>query len=266
MALAYIMWGIYVIVLPLLIVFWFFKKEIMKHILILVLIFCIICLLLIGFKLNPLPCPECFGDNFADGVNDILKNLSYSYVAGYIIYWFTVLIPEKKEKEIVLPTLKNEVIALWHPIQNLFNWYIGTSAEKQELATKENIAKAIQDNYSSHIKYDQTTNNILLLKIRLDEFKSKASFLFQKNKYFTARQYDIINKIITKNYNLFSTFAKWDLKDDSLIDSSKNQVSDLLWEIIEEYIELRKSFEIEEDLYLNNIHLNIRGRRDQIRK
>ena len=236
-----------------------FFKSIQRQILMIVLAFCIFCILAIGLKLYFVPCPECL-EKYADGINNILINLSYSYVAGYILYWFTVIIPEKRDKEIVLPLIKNEIISLWSPIESLFNWYIAFSATEQVKPTEEEVLKAIHENYSKYKVYDyippkKRIDNTDLLKIRLDEFKDKAIFLSQKSRYFTAEQFNCLNVIINENYNPFSTLANSCAPNQDIHEAMKNIVSAQLWKIIEEYINLRESFGIKDDLFLNSIFL-----------
>lgn len=219
-----------------------------------VLAFCISCILTIGLKLCFVPSPE-WAEEYADGINNILLNLSYSYVAGYIIYWFTVIIPEERDRKEVLPLLRNEVISLWTPIQNVFNWYIAFNVTEYVKATQKEVSNAIKTGYRKDYIYDPTQNidYTNLLKIRLDEFRKKASLLFKKNRYFNAEQYKCLIVIINKNYNPFHNFANSCTPNQNVPDTIKNIVSNELWKIIEDYIKLRESFDIKDDLFLNSI-------------
>lgn len=240
-----------------------FFKSIQRQILMIVLAFCIFCILAIGLKLYFVPCPG-WAEEYADGINNILLNLSYSYVAGYVIYWFTVIIPDKRDKEIVLPLIRNEIISLWSPIENLFNWYISSSATEHVKATEEEVSKAIHENYRKDKVYDyippqKKIDNTDLLKIRLDKFKDKAIFLSQKNKYFTAEQINCLYVIINENYKPFSNLANSCAPNQDIPDEMKKIVSAQLWKIIEEYINLRESFGIKDDLFLNSIFTRKKG-------
>lgn len=237
-----------------------FFRNIQKHILMIVLAFCISCILTIGLKLCFVPCPK-WAEEYADGINNILLNLSYSYVAGYIIYWFTVIIPEERDRKEVLPLLRNEVISLWTPIQNVFNWYIAFNVTEYVKATQKEVSNAIKTGYRKDYIYDPTQNidYINLLKIRLDEFRKKASLLFKKNRYFNAEQYKCLIVIINEDYNPFSNFAVFKGESPKDEDAIKRIVSDQLWKVIEEYIKLRESFGIEDDLFLNSIFKSPNG-------
>lgn len=239
-----------------------FFDSLKRKILIIVLMFCLFCIVTIGLDICLFPFPSL--SDYVPGINNILINLSYSYVAGYILYWFTVIIPEKRDKEIVLPLIKNEIISLWSPIESLFNWYIAFSATEQVKPTEEEVLKAIHENYSKYKVYDyippqKRIDYTDLLKIRLDEFKDKAIFLSQKSRYFTAEQFNCLNVIINENYNPFSTLANSCAPNQDIPEAMKNIVSAQLWKIIKDYINLRESFGIKDDLFLNSIFTRKKG-------
>jgi hypothetical protein len=62
---------------------------------------------------------QCISGDMAKKINECFLALSYSYMAGCIVYFLTVVLPRIRDKKIVMPALKDKVRNIGIIIQNL---------------------------------------------------------------------------------------------------------------------------------------------------
>lgn len=70
-----------------------------------------------------LPLIPAVGCNFSlqtiKGINNIFLALAYSYVAGVIVYWFTVKFPYIRNKYRLMPVIKNRIESIGNQLSNM---------------------------------------------------------------------------------------------------------------------------------------------------
>lgn len=70
-------------------------------------IVCISIIIIVGLDISSLK-RTITDKDFADNMNGVLLNLSYSYITGYLVYLLTVLIPRLYSANIIYPKVKDK--------------------------------------------------------------------------------------------------------------------------------------------------------------
>lgn len=86
----------------------FLNKEFARVLFWTSMAFCILCILSIGLGILPL-FTSCFSNSFCYKLNQLLINLSYSYIAGCIFYLLSVVMPKRQRKTLVMPALSLKI-------------------------------------------------------------------------------------------------------------------------------------------------------------
>lgn len=63
--------------------------------------------------------PTCLSVSVTEGLNNLLLALSYSYVAGVIIYWFTVKFPYWRNKLRLAPVIESKIATIGNLLLNM---------------------------------------------------------------------------------------------------------------------------------------------------
>lgn len=63
--------------------------------------------------------PVLWNDSTIEGLNHLYLNLSYSYIAGAIIYWFSVSLPYQINKHKISKVIRNKINDIGVQIQNM---------------------------------------------------------------------------------------------------------------------------------------------------
>lgn len=187
---------------------------------------------ILSIELNIIPkIPVLWNDSTIEGLNHLYLNLSYSYIAGAIIYWFTVSLPYQINKYKISKVIRNKINDIGVQIQNmniefrtpenqprisdiqatmeLFNYdiWIGECRIPTHLNNQSVISAFVQDyenlqSYVSGIINDYkeylSAEQILLLEgLR----NSQMSSIFSMGKQFNhVYSKDVFSKIIEPSY------------------------------------------------------------------
>lgn len=156
--------------------------------------------------------PAIFEEDTANKLNDILVNLSYSYIAGVCFYILTVYIPESKKKNALKFTIYERLRYLKDHYYEVGHAIIGedlTSENGFKLLFKEMTS----ENYEEYInsqkeKLLECSYNKLLPYIELRKnIRNEINEIMIYKDYLDAKQIDLLLQI--RNSYWFNFINEW---------------------------------------------------------
>lgn len=137
----------------------------------------------------------------AERINEVLINLSYSYIAGLIFYILVTYLPNLQAKKTIMPAIKFKIINLQKQI-NAFIQTFGTKEDEKlvENITKEQLSQLINQAgmysnsfYANMVGYQQ--NNLQFLNATRSNVYTIISQLIEYKEYMSTEQLIDIEKI-----------------------------------------------------------------------
>lgn len=162
------------------------------------------------------------------GINDILLNLSYGYIAGVIMYFFTVVIPRKNLRKKQMSLLYDYIDDFYRQSMYLYSKFCAGVFDNDDSVIKYRnnyveIAKYIpQVRHSNKARYD------CLLKIS----ELKTSFILtiiHYKEYFSDSQFVLFSKIRRVEFDKIVL----SYKDEKLDSGEGNDVLEFLYTVTE---------------------------------
>lgn len=179
-----------------------------------IIVLCIYSIFCCGFHVLPV---WGYSENYVS-INTTLLSIALSYLAGYVIYLFTSVLPRKQREE--------EVFSLWkEPLSSLYNEMAMRIEEIRVFAgiTEEKMANLVSEDADLLAKYTDYESLIYINKTIIKE---------EPNKPIMINDEFHIKKHLNKHYDTMHHILGIMLNNPMAIDSSK-KVLDLLTRIKE---------------------------------
>lgn len=223
-------------------------SVLLKTVFIIVLMLCFWAIFAIQLEIDWLMIIINLSQNVCDNINRLYLNLSYSYVAGYIIYLLTIYFPKKFEKKRLQPIFKQKI----HDIKNGFNCILLEFSRNTEIKNGymeiENARKVLmsknwtdimpmyQNLYRANISYISfISEEGKIMKKQINDFiQSYQSFI-------TAKQLCLLEEL--SNMMIFSTAHQFSQMTISLEDANgKKSLIDMFIDALNKMYEIEKAF------------------------
>ena len=201
------------------------------------LAFSLWCILSIGIGILPLINTSIICDETIEKLNIVFLNLSYSYLAGYIMYFLTVTVPFYRRRKIFELLINNFIYKYYSSA--LFTFYLYYYNKKNIVDIKENQYvkefydrdKELQGKSMDTLGMD-SDNEIRSRRLSNlhSEYINFISNMIPYKDYLNAEQLSILNKLQLNNFTI-------------MIESYENiagisDVDSLFYEKFNEYISL----------------------------
>lgn len=142
----------------------------------------------------------------AKEINQVLLNLSYSYIAGWIFYILVSYFPAKQRKMVLLPAIRLKIEDLRKQINACVqtfatdeDWYLVDVITKEQLSQLITNANMYGDSYYARVVGFQQNHLQFLHATRLNVFELIKQILFYKE-YLSAEQLLLLEKIHDSTY------------------------------------------------------------------
>lgn len=223
-------------------------SVLLRIVFIIVLILCFWAIFAIQLEIDWLIIKIKLPQSVCNNINRLYLNLSYSYVAGYIIYLLTIYFPKKSEKKRLQPIFKQKI----RDIKNDFNCILLEFSRNTEIKNGymeiENARKVLlsknwtdimpmyQKMYKANISYIAfISEEGKILKKQINDFiQSYQSFI-------TARQLCLLEEL--SNMMIFSIAHQFRQMTISLEDANgKKSLVDMFIDALNKMYEIEKAF------------------------
>jgi uncharacterized protein YbaP (TraB family) len=142
----------------------------------------------------------------ADRINQVLLNLSYSYIAGWIFYLLVSYFPQKQRKKILLPAiqlkiedLRKQINACVQTFAKDEDWYLIDVITKEQLSQFITNANMYANSYYAQVVGFQQNHLQFLHATKSNVFELIKQILFYKE-YLSAEQLLLLEKIHDSTY------------------------------------------------------------------
>lgn len=186
----------------------------------------------------------------ADRINQVLLNLSYSYIAGWIFYLLVTYFPEMQRKITLRPAiqlkiedLRKQINACIQTFAKNEDWHLVDTITKEQLVQLITNADMYANSYYASIVGFQQNHLQFLHATRSNVFELIEQILFYKE-YLSAEQLLLLEKIQDSTYfHLTKVYENTPLaKIFYSSDKFKNEMVDDLYDVITHMRNLCKSF------------------------
>lgn len=144
-----------------------------------------------------------------EGLNHLYLNLSYSYIAGAIIYWFTVSLPYQTKKHKISKVLRNKFGDIGTQIQNMNIEFRSPENQPQVFDIEATMALFKYDTWIGKCKipYHIDCQNVISAFVQdYDNLQSYVSAIINDYKeYLSAEQ--ILQLEDLRNSQMYSIFS-----------------------------------------------------------
>ncbi len=163
----------------------------------------------------------------AERINRVIINVSYSYLAGYIMYLLTVSLPSFRRKKTMIPLINNYINT--YCSQSLFSFFMFyNNSELLDIDIKEHQnVKEIVSEYKQSEKMLDTISKSHTFQSRkeiLTRFNDESNLFFNRilpyEEFLVEKQLEIINNIRQDNFLTF--FDYYDKVTEELEDLRKS--------------------------------------------
>jgi hypothetical protein len=162
----------------------------------------------ISYHLHILQLPNLFSldSDLIEGINSIVVNLSYSFTAGIIFYFFSVILPEAQKSIIVFPNLLNELEIFLSEFSELSrkvwgdDWISSKTPEDVRTTVYYSICGEYPDSHddSHNVNVNaEFVKNMLPFYNRTDSILEKIMIY---EKYLTKSEYKKLEKLRSNFY------------------------------------------------------------------
>lgn len=212
---------------------------------VIVLILCLWPILSIGLEL--LPTIKCnFNKTIIDKFNTVILNLSYSYIAGCIFYYLSVVFPRYKNKKVIKPAIKLNISKIKSIINEILVSFSSDAGEEFVSFHNLEVCKKVvmtKDWYEevSGIK-QRTGKSMSYLRFCLHEYvdisKHIESLIIKYKDYLSSEQLVLLEKI--KMCSFFDLVISCSTYETILLTdlSHKDMMANSFTELIELYNKL----------------------------
>ncbi|MFT0319272.1 hypothetical protein ACMSEZ_07290 [Bacteroides thetaiotaomicron] len=186
----------------------------------------------------------------ADRINQVLLNLSYSYIAGWIFYLLVTYFPEMQRKITLRPAiqlkiedLRKQINACIQTFAKNEDWHLVDTITREQLVQLITNADMYANSYYASIVGFQQNHLQFLHATRSNVFELIEQILFYKE-YLSAEQLLLLEKIQDSTYfHLTKVYENTPLaKIFYSSDKFKNEMVDDLYDVITHMRNLCKSF------------------------
>lgn len=186
----------------------------------------------------------------ADRINQVLLNLSYSYIAGWIFYLLVTYFPEMQRKITLRPAiqlkiedLRKQINACIQTFAKNEDWHLVDTITREQLVQLITNADMYANSYYASIVGFQQNHLQFLHATRSNVFELIEQILFYKE-YLSAKQLLLLEKIQDSTYfHLTKVYENTPLaKIFYSSDKFKNEMVDDLYDVITHMRNLCKSF------------------------
>lgn len=207
-------------------------NNIMNWSLIILAILCLFLIVIIGLEVKSF-WTEIDDSNLAENVNEVLLNLSYSYITGFLVFFLTVLLPHLNKQKKIKPAIDDKLRAIKDKLENsvkciypvedrnnlslskesFVNKFITTQiADKFKVRTRVTALDVTIFDYLNKERKD--INGVISELIEYREYLSSNSLLFlesiRNSNYFSflrvLENYSELPKEIVNNKRLLGEF------------------------------------------------------------
>lgn len=186
----------------------------------------------------------------ADRINQVLLNLSYSYIAGWIFYLLVTYFPEMQRKitlrlalQLKIEDLRQQINACIQTFAKDEDWHLVDTITKEQLIRLITNANMYANSYYASIVGFQQNHLQFLHATRSNVFELIEQILFYKE-YLSAEQLLLLEKIQDSTY--FHLTKVYENTPTANIfyssDEFKNEMIDDLYDVITHMRNLCKSF------------------------
>lgn len=189
-------------------------------------------ILSIGVGLIPLINSTLFSIETYTKINTVLINVAYSFLAGYIMYALTVIIPYNNKKKLNLLVINHYIQNYYISFKGVYNVYLSkidkpflNDVDLKEIeALRDSIIKTNGKN-GEFIYKTYFLNNSILLKEHLihlaDETKAFINFIIPYSDFLSEKQLFLFNNIRTDEIlsyiDFYVSFNKNPLSEDEAL-------------------------------------------------
>ena len=246
----------YVISLPLYVLLKRFNKNITNWIdsklltilLSLAIFFCVLSIFSIELEIIP-KISTSWNDVFCYKLNNVFINLSYSFLAGYIFYIFTVVIPDYKKKKKITPILYKKISRCFRTVENIickfsnknYCWKDISREDLTNILDSKKWRDPIPNLRISYIEYISLQGKYLRQQVleTIDLYKD-----YMTESQIADLEY-LIDMLIFQLANEFSSKPRVDIDNPQV---KKSLINDFCNMFIK-FQEIYKTFEINEKIY-----------------
>jgi len=200
--------------------------KIIKYIIYILLLISIWTILSVGLTIIPTFEADITKET-ADRVNSVMINISYSYLAGYIMYFLTVSLPTYRRKMTMEPLI-NDYIETYcsQSLFSFFMYYNNSDLLEFDIKEHQNVKEIVIEHKKDEKMIDTITksNTFQSRKEILSRFNHESNLFFNKiipyEELLAQSQQEIINDIRKDNFiTLFDYYDKTteDVKDIKMI-------------------------------------------------
>ncbi len=210
-------------------------EKLIEFILIIISLICIYIILAVGLKIVP----TIYESSNSENINNVTLNLSYSYIAGLLFYFFVSLLPYLILKNKLKPAIDLKITELKTQITSFirsFNSIKDIDLKDIELITIQNIIKKhsiLDSSYYSPMTGTNMSNLDFLYSTKINIFNLVDTILTYRD-YLTSNQILELEKIRDSKFFHLSKMAGFPLQDIFYKSDEFNQVFSItFYEIIE---------------------------------
>lgn len=215
----------------------------------LAIIFCVWSILSIELEVTT-KFSTSWNDEFCNKLNKVFINLSYSFLAGYIFYIFTVVIPDDMKKKKIKPILYKKISSCFRTVENIINKFTGENCCRKELSREElaNILDKkkwrdpIPNLGISYIEYVSLQGKYLRQQV-LETINLYKDYMTESQ---IADLENLIDMLIFQLANKFSSMPRVDIDNPQ---EKKSLINDFC-NMFAKFQEIYKTFEIKEKIYI----------------
>lgn len=172
----------------------------------------------------------------ADDINEVLVNLSYSYLAAVFFFWVADRIPYRYKKEKIKMRLKGKFNIIKEDIRRSKEVVAPfVLASNKDLSREEFIVQFKQKNLEEKCYFSETTRIIDHLEFLKKDIIFNIEYLLTYNEYLTIKQYALLLEILDYPYLNRRIIPKIDVDKEfqSVWDDNQKEMAISLYELYE---------------------------------
>lgn len=152
-----------------------------------------------------------YAEKTLEGIKTILINVSFSYLAGWIIYLFTVVLPKWEENRRMQPLINEQITTIYNHIHRIVcRFYLSDNPNLRDVEAC--IGKMKESNWGNKNSYPDHLEGKSLLEVFLYDYGSLVAFIEQSTqeygRYYSKKQIRLLENIKRNNINyMYSLLA-----------------------------------------------------------
>lgn len=222
----------------------FYKIKKINFLLFFALCCCFWVILSVQLQLIPL-IQTNFTDDFCNQLNTVYTNLAYSFIAGYMFYLLTSILPTIQDRQKLKPVLREKIANIKSCIMDIplaFAKDTGLDYTKKENCEEIMLSKTWTDNVPKYEEYcNIRVSYIGLIAKTGNTVKDDVSLLIRTyQRYLTTKQILLLEELadmpIFKYANLLSHLVNLGIAE-------KRSLTSLFCEVIDKVADIEKEFD-----------------------